>query len=312
MDSFRIYSDSIFCGARSVYDTSIVNRLCYWAHGYLLSNINQSMYQVILSHENNDDFLKILNLPNTNYYKIPQLYYNLNSKKISYSQYIEFLDKKDLPTTDMELILDDSSVYTIDGKINEVMDKIEIKNEHLENSIITNENYIGIHLRRGRGVIIDQISKSSYIDNNLFHETIDFLNNNLGSFTYPYTTDEKIFDFIDKVQNIDNNIKFYIATDLPHEITSYFTLFKDKNIITSHNFIKNIHTISYQTGLSYEVVRGFFDLFSLAKCGKIIKTPNSTYSQFASLYKSNEKQEPKYDVIQLDNLIVKILGKRFR
>lgn len=312
MDNYRIYSDNIFYDNKNVFDMSLVNRLLYWAHGYLLSNINEHEYQVILSHALNKDILELLNLPNTDYYNIPQLYYNLYSKKISYANFLEFLEKKELPKEDMELIIDDSNMYNIDRNMTQALNKIEIRNEYFKNSIITDENYIGIHLRRGRGVKIDTIVKSKYIDDDTFDKTMDFVCDNVGTdLVYSYISDEKVFEFINCVESTHPDIKFYISTDLPDELTRYFTEYKKDKVITSHNFKKNLKMISRKTGLSYEVIRGYYDLFSLAKCGKVVKTPDSTYSQFASLYKHSEKSNRNYNEDEIDFLIETIFGKRF-
>lgn len=308
---YRIYCDKVYNLQKTVYDSSLVNRLCYWAHGYLLSSIDEDIYQVILSHPNNRDIEQLFWLPNTNYYQIDELYYNLYSEKISYEQLLDFLDKKEAPNSDMELILYNSNIYTIDKKINQVLDKIEIRNNHLEKSIITDENYIGIHLRRGRGIKIDEITKSPYIDDDLFEKTLNFIHSDSGVPNFTYISDEQIYEFIENVSNIHPEVRYYISTDLPQELTNYFTKHHKEKIITSHHFKKDIRNISFQTGLSYEIVRGFFDLLSLAKCGKIIKTPESTYSEFASLYKKNEKATLPYDESKINSLIEVIFGRDF-
>ena len=170
---------------------------------------------------------------------------------------------------------------------------IKIKNylveEYLKN--IT-KDAIGIHIRRGSGVMFDK-DKLEVKSKNIKDAYIDFRNkiyiyNHEG---YPYINDDVYFNIIDNFLKINPNQKFYISTDLPYRLISYYIERYGDNVIFKETIIdkvKEFLTLSddpIDTDNKKLTIYNMVDLFALSFCKFLIKSHNSTWSLFAEVYR---------------------------
>ena len=184
---------------------------------------------------------------------------------------------------------------------------IKIKNYLVEDYLkdIT-KDAIGIYLRRGSGVAYDKDKidiessniKESYLD---FRSKI-YIYNHEG---YPYINDEVYFNIIDNFLKINPNQKFYISTDLPFYLISYYVEKYGKNIILKETIIgkiKELLTLSgdiIDTDEKELTICNMVDLFALSFCKFLIKSNTSTWSLFAEEYRKQSSviSEEKWDTI---------------
>jgi len=227
-------------------DTSFANRILQWEFCHFLNKIYDNKFIIILQKNNNNDLEKLFNLPNTKFE-------TFNKKNIveEYKDILE-LDINEKKVLDGEFNFVDN-VYCI-GKVDlAVLSDYSRKKyktlDFFKNSKIYNEikkmqegkEYIGLHLRRGRGVQI---------------QNLDML-----EFTIP---DKLILDVIKTYQRYGYS-DFFLSTDIPFEYCEYY--FNNiNNLQNSENFFTAGHEIRY-----------IYDFLFLANCKKLIGSDFSSF-----------------------------------
>ena len=185
---------------------------------------------------------------------------------------------------------------------------IKIKNYLVEDYLKeVTKDAIGIHLRRGSGVTYDKDKleikssniKESYLD---FRSKI-YMYNHEG---YPYINDNVYFNIIDNFLKINPDQKFYISTDLPFHLISYYIERYGKNVIFKETIIDKVQELLRLSGDSINTdekkltVYNMVDLFALSFCKFLIKSNTSTWSLFAEEYR---KQPSIISEESWDNII---------
>jgi hypothetical protein len=308
-------------------DTSFGNRVVNWEAAYFLKETIGNNHLILMEKkewpEINNDFIF---LPDT------ILIENINQKIIDTS------DIKEVQENfchhihySKELYNCDNLTYTFDyGSLNEKnelltstfintleteyqngirpLSYIRIKNYLVEDYLkeITKDT-IGIHLRRGSGVAYDKDNleieslsiKESYLN---FRSEISTDNHD----EYPYITDKVVFNIIDNFLKINPSQKFYISTDLPFHLISYYIERYGKNIILKETIMDKVKDLLILSNNVIETVEkkltiyNMVDLFALSFCKFLIKSRTSTWSMFAEEYR---KQPSVCSEDSWDNII---------
>lgn len=150
---------------------------------------------------------------------------------------------------------------------------------------------VGIHIRRFNGVTSDDLALNTLKDSNLKKiykdlEPLKTVNKN-----YEFFGDDVYFYLIDRILQINPNQDIYISHDLPDVFLEPYVNRFGKNIIEKKYFIEQTASILTNQGMNVEVLRrngnplaNIIDLFSLSYCPFLIKSPESTWSEFAEYY----------------------------
>lgn len=188
---------------------------------------------------------------------------------------------------------DNKSLFSLDDR---PLRKIKIKHtlvkEHIEQKY---QDCVGIHIRRGNGVLITEDDILSF-PNHLRDEYRKFVKNNvkISDDSYKFYKDELYFKIIDKILEINPIQNIYISHDLPDRLMEhYYDRYPNSNIETkrderyfyetyyANNNIDISHLINYGN-----VLDNVMDLMTLSHCNFIITSPHSSWSEFARLYKN--------------------------
>jgi hypothetical protein len=157
-------------------------------------------------------------------------------------------------------------------------------------------NYIGIHIRRGNGVYSTTEDVQS-LNPSLIDKYNDYKNKYIKEECeiYPFQADDIYFKFMDFCLVINPKQKFYISHDLPDDFIEPYYARYGNQIVTKKDYrekyenyfsnkIKNLdHLIKYAN-----IVENTCDLFSLASCKFLVKSPSSSWSSFAQEYQNIE------------------------
>ena len=180
---------------------------------------------------------------------------------------------------------------------NRPISKIRFLDERMNDRIIdASKNMIGIHIRRGNGIIkTDSDIKS--LPNDIQDKFNDYCNKyfDVVDAGYEFFRDELYFRFIDSILEKNPKKKIYISHDLPDEFMEHYYIRYGDSIRTKKDLrntfksyynerIRNMkHLIDYAN-----VIDNLVDLFMLSNCPYIITSPGSSWSEFAKYYKDKE------------------------
>jgi hypothetical protein len=310
------------------FDTAFCNRIVNWEIAYHLKETLGEGHQILMEKnewpEVNNDFIL---LPNTS------LIENINQKVIEtpeikevheyFYHHINFLkqsagfnhlkytfdfnkldEKNELFTSSFLHTLQTNYRYKI-----RPLSYIKIKNYLVEDYLkLLCEDAVGIHIRRGSGVMFkeDKLGiKSKNIEESFldFRNKVTFYDNHEG---YPYIEDGFYFNIIDNILKINPSQKFYISTDLPYHLISYYIERYGSNVIFKENIIDEVNKILSLSGdiintdIKKITTHDMVDLFALSFCKFLIKSQNSTWSLFAEAYR---KQPSVSSEDKLDHII---------
>lgn len=299
------------------YDTSFCNRLVYWETAFHISSVLNYEHEVLLERNQWPEVNFFINLPLTslktdlftNIDKIDSQIFNLEdifdfNKKLINKNDIRFNLNYETRNATPKLIEFLNNQYP--NKIRP-SSLIKIKNHLIEDYIrIKTKDVIGVHIRRGNGVMFDE--------NDLIFLPIDIKKNYInyrkkiarGDVKYNYVGDIFYFATIDKILKINPNQKFYISTDLPYYLISYFVEKYKNNIITKESLINDIILYLKYTNDVVEnnekktILYNCIDIFCLCYCKFLIKSDFSTWSDFAASYRN----QPSVFISQPTNEIV--------
>lgn len=182
------------------------------------------------------------------------------------------------------------------------INKIRLKHTYIQ-EIISQKfpKFVGIHIRRGNGVLIhdDEIDvEENWEIKDEFKkwrkENVKDLDN-----LYRFYPDESYYKIIDAILKINPKQEFYISHDMPDVFLQPFYDRYGKKIhskIESRHFYQNFYT---NAGLNVSFLKNYAnaidnvtDLFSLSYCGFIIGYPSSSWTQFATSYKMRPWHDP--------------------
>lgn len=277
-------------------DTGLCNRISYWTLAYFLTEKNNYEYTIYVGESYWPELSELISLPNTKIFnekkndsaEIKKSNLKQDSVKLDETFLLECLSKDNFSLNGNHFYssfsFDFLTKFGDSEAIENKVSSIKLQDSEL-NDMITNltKDMIGIHIRRGRGVIYDtevqtlpEKVQRGYIDYRGLEGagTADF-------YIYKFIRDDVYFNIIDSFIKENPNQKFYISHDLPDDIFDYYLEKYPNNLYTKkyfYDFIKD----RYKTPIHH--VKNVVDLFSLSNTKFVLKHPLSTWSSFAWIY----------------------------
>lgn len=257
-------------------DTSFANRILQWEFCHFINKIYDNKFIIILQKKYNNDLETLFDLPNTRF--------EIFNKKNIVEEYKDILElninEKKILDGGFNFVDDVYCIGKVDLAILSDHSRKKYRTLHFfKNSKIYNEiketqegkEYIGLHLRRGRGVQIPntdilELSEPQKIKFKSYKETlITHFEENM--FTIP---DKLILDVIKTYQRYGYS-DFFLSTDIPLEYCEYY-FDNINNLQTSEKFVIFDNEIRY-----------IYDFLFLANCKKLIG------SDFSSFFKISQQ-----------------------
>jgi hypothetical protein len=293
-------------------DTGLCNRIFYWEALQLINKLNNYKFTIEVDEDFWPELKEMIQLPNT--VTTNQEFHNSN------------LEYKDISSNDIKNIFEkeilnlEKDKYFSDFKYGDMsmLDRmyendrpittITLKDKELDTLIKDfSKNKIGIHIRRGRGVIYGEQELESLPKNiRILYENFRKLE---GEFTYKFydysfINDEVYFYIIDEVLKINPYQEFYISHDLPDNLINYYKVKYPNNIFTKDYFYQYIQD-KYETSDTH--VKNIIDLFCISNTKFVLRQPLSTWSQFAHYYTKKHAQVVTDDISHILYNIKKVL-----
>lgn len=291
----------------SNYDTGLCNRIFHWELADIINKKNNYSYTIQVEKMYWPEY-KLITLPNTEYILSKKdLYGNYNFTKgatsISKSEIHRIFRENSFTLGDKEDYYSDFS-WTVLKHLNIHKDievnprpltRVRLIHEPIEKLIRKNlEGVVGIHIRRNNGVYKTQDDKKSLPKEIRSKFPITIQNKDsiyyMESSDYTFHRDNLYFNILDKMLELNPNQKFYLSCDLPYELVSYYYDKYGDSMVDKNDLVNQAYDFLSTLGHSKKdfifgnVVENIVDLFSLSFCDFLIKSPASTWSEFAELY----------------------------
>ena len=291
----------------SNYDTGLCNRIFHWELADIINKKNDYSYTIQVEGMYWPE-CKLITLPNTE----PIL-----SKKDLYGNYTFTKGATAIPKSEIHRMFKEDSFklgsrghyYSDFGwtvlkhlQLHENIEvnprpltKIKLIHKPIEDIIRESvKGVVGIHMRRHNGVYKTQEDRKSLpvevrtklpatIQNK---DSIYYMEYS----DYTFHRDELYFNVIDNMLRLNPDQKFYLSCDLPYELVSYYYTKYSRNMINKDEIIDKVYAFLESLGYTKKdfafgnTVENLVDLFSLSFCDFLIKSPPSTWSEFAELY----------------------------
>jgi hypothetical protein len=297
------------------YDTGLCNRIFHWEIAYELTRNNNLEYFIMLEKKFWPE-LRLIELPKTKItgfiegdsHEIEKLKFitvhdtiNSNvslSKPIMFDELNEMFKDQDLNLKNKgNHFYSDFGYTTIDSLYNRLpkndrpLKLIKLRYKHIEDFIkFQMKDTVGIHLRRGHGVTITKKDVDT-LPKEIRKKYELFMDSKVSEHSlYKFIEDEKYFNMIENMLKISPSQKFYLSSDLPYELISYYVKRYPKHIITKEDLMSSIYDYLINATHSKEeydygnIAENIVDLFSLSFCKFLVKSNKSTWSDFAQLY----------------------------
>lgn len=188
----------------------------------------------------------------------------------------------------------------------DLVSKIRLKDENLSNKLQSYmKNRVGIHIRRGNGVYIDNDDKFTIPRGYMKYYNLCTECDK----KYTFIRDEIYYDLLDKFIKKDRNVDFFIGIDVNEKAIDYFKEKYPGRIITCNDIIKfNKEIIKESKILTprlqlVDIGKILIDFFSLAFCKQIIPSPSSSWSYMASRILGSYSSFSSFEHIPSDALI---------
>jgi hypothetical protein len=294
-------------------DTGLCNRLLHWEVAYEINKANNFEFEIMLQQRYWPE-LSLIYLPNTSFTShIENESVESEKNRFLYAYHhgenvnpLDYESLKKMFKTG-KLKLDDEHYYSNfgfklirdfygDSKVigERPLKHIRLKHSFIEDFLRRNtKDVVGIHIRRGVGIRYteDDINslpeevKDRYRAYQIFNRSSETV-----SPKYNFVQDKIYFNIMDKMLEYNPKQKFYISCDLPYDLFSYYKKIYKDNIITKHDFLPLVTQYLLNSNISVEhlkygnVIPNIVDLFSLSFCKFLVKSNNSTFSEFAQNY----------------------------
>ena len=289
------------------YDTGLCNRILHWEVAYLINKAKDFSHTIILEELYWPEF-KLLSMPNTK---------AILTKKNIYGEYTFTKDATSISELEIHRIFRENDfilnnkdhLYSDFGwtvlkhiQVNKSIDintrpltKIKLLHQQIEDLIRENlQGAVGIHIRRNNCIYKNQDDRKSLPRevraklpvNTQNKDSVYYME--LGG--YAFHRDGLYYNIIDNMLELNPSQKFYLSCDLPHELISYYYNKYGSNMISKNKLINQTYDLLLTLGYKKKdfvfgnVVENIVDLFSLSFCDFLIKSPDSTWSEFAELY----------------------------
>jgi hypothetical protein len=294
-------------------DTGLCNRLLHWEVAYEINKENNFEYEIMLQQRYWPE-LGLIYLPNTSFVKniesesietektrfIYGYHHGENVKPFDYEQLSKMFRTGKLKLDNQhyysnfgfKLIKDFYGDSKLFGE--RPLKNIRLRHNFMEDYLRRNtKDVVGIHIRRGVGIRYTEDDINSLPESvRDRYRAYQIFNKNSETIPakYNFIQDKIYFNIIDKMLEYNPNQKFYISCDLPYDLFSYYEKTYGKSIITKNDFLATINQYLLNSDISVEnlkygnVIPNVVDLFSLSYCKLLIKSNNSTFSEFAENY----------------------------
>lgn len=259
-------------------DNAFGNRLFFWEAAYNINAKHKFKYKILLTEPWLE--LDFIYLPYTEKYN--------KKHHIDLNDYI-------IVTSELILLEGQKVEYDIDyinkeKKLFSPISFVRLKNYLIEDFIRNKmKDVVGIHIRRNRGVSFSYEDVLT-LPENVRQKYIQLRNKDLYAEPhFIFINDKHYFNVIDEILNLNNQQIFYLSSDLPFDMISYYKE-KYKNIITKEDLIKEfqfyLENSEMSTNLEKSLLNNILDIFCLCFCKFLIKANNSTWSLFAEYYRN--------------------------
>lgn len=293
-------------------DTGLCNRIFHWEVAYDINRRNNCEFRIMLDKTDWPE-LTLISLPETSTFISYE--YDKRAKDLDFLTVLDVenfnvrlsskIDKDKLmsiyengnPLSDDDHWYCDFGYQHIHSLYKRTLKErplkyIKLKDQFIEDLLRRNTyDVVGIHIRRNSGV--------NCSEEDIFNLPIEIRKDfskmkskkSKVNKYYDFVEDEKYFNIIDNILKINPDQKFYLSTDLPYEFFSYY---KDKygdSIITRYDIIPIVKEyllnseININNLIRGNVIENIVDLFSLSYCKFLIKSDQSTWSEFAEYYR---------------------------
>jgi hypothetical protein len=305
------------------YDTGLCNRIFHWEIAYELTRNNNLEYFIMLEKKFWPE-LKLIELPKTKIagfvegdsHEIEKLkFITIHDTNVSLTKPLVFgnvslakslrFEELNQMFKDQDLSLkgkgdhfySDFGYTSIDSLYNRLprnerpLKLIKLRYKHIEDFLkFQMKDMVGIHMRRGHGITatkkdIDTLPKEIRKKYELFMDSKVSEHSQ-----YKFIEDEKYFNMIENMLKISPSQKFYLSSDLPYELFSYYVKRYPNNIVTKEDLMSSVYDYLINATHSKEefdygnIAENIVDLFSLSFCKFLVKSNKSTWSGFAQLY----------------------------
>jgi hypothetical protein len=286
-------------------DNGFCNRVFHWEIGYFLNQYNKYDFDLYV-----EDYywpeLEFINLPNTH-----TIVKQPNQPLNEYHELFRTpMNNKKTIVMDKNVVsrILDNKNYKLDNKFNFVsnfgydytwkfinfysqriqrpLKNIKIRDFDLDVKLKRIlHNSVGIHIRRGYGVMKNKI-QAQYLNDLDLSKT--FKVDTKGPYTF--FEDQKYMYIINSLIDDNPDIKIYISTDLEDKSLYHFKSQYPHNIITFSNLLEDNlikkYYYKFHDDQKRQMCKNMIDLFALSYTDFIIKSNDSTWSQFASEYRT--------------------------
>lgn len=262
-------------------DTGLCNRLLHWEVAYKVNEKAGFEYNILVEKEFWPEY-NLITLPST--FMLDQKDMPAKTIPLSFEKAASILKTDNF---NLDLTIDyrsDFGYKTLASFYDELyffhpLSYIKLKSELIENCIKrVTKNVVGIHIRRNSGVSYKEEDLASEIR----EQYVRFRSNSAQVKGLSYIKDEAYFSVIDNILNINPSQKFYLSCDLPYELFSYYKNRYGLNIITKEDIMPEILEVEKES----KTLQNLVDLFALSHCKFLIKSNNSSWSDFAQFYKN--------------------------
>jgi len=301
-------------------DTGLCNRILHWEIAYEINKNSNFQYKIVLENLQWPE-LSLIHLPDTATHINSEYEHGVRYEK-EY-QRLRFLTVFDIENQNVKLsskitkqivenmfqsdnfYLSGSDHFYSDFGYNEInklyvkpvekrpLSFIKLRHTFIEDFLRKNTfDVVGIHIRRNAGVhyteedlkTLSPDIKEKYVK---YHQETTVKNRIIE-----YVQDSKYFNIMDNMLKINPEQKFYISTDLPLTMLSNFKKIYGDKIITRNELFGPVRDHLLNGGVDInklkrgDVIENIIDLFALSFCKFLIKTNNSTWSEFAQEYRN--------------------------
>ena len=265
-------------------DTGLCNRVLHWEIAYKINEKAGFNYNIVVEEEFWPEY-DLITLPNT--LALNQESISTESIPLSFEKATSILRSDDFNLDLTKNYRSDFGYKTLVSFYDELyffhpLAHIELKSSFIKDYLKkVTKDVVGIHIRRNSGVSYKE-EDLSYLTPGLKEEYIKFRSNSAQVKGLSYIKDEVYFNVIDNILKINPSQKFYLSCDLPYELFSYY---KDRygfSIITKEDIMPEILKVEKES----KTLNNLVDLFALSYCKFLIKSNNSSWSDFAQFYKN--------------------------
>lgn len=269
------------------HDSGWGNRLIAWQTACIMNDIMGNQHTIKVLPEEFPE-LSLVNFPNTEYTTLDKI----KAIPIKDSVVQKWIKNRKI-ILNKELSYTNNFNYgnTVDlcedflNKNADIITSVKLKSNILYEKIkSTVQDCIGIHIRRGSGVYLDNQDRFSIPRGYMKYYKLCLECDKV----YPFIRDEIYFKVIDEYISKDPTAKFYLGIDVNEKALDYYkarypdkiltcsdVVNINKNLIDEINFLKPRLQLK---NMGYDLI----DFFSLSCTKEIVRSPPSTWSYMAS------------------------------